>query len=170
MFGKHKLEVEGTFDNVEVKSWKRGAEFKCFGKKCRIAVELKGNLKYSSKKQLDLGYDEVVDGTGKKLYVRNGLFVSTTKPYICDWHKIIFKMEDTNKDYAIYLVDEDETVMLHSENMNMNLSDRYMLNEKLNKNKIRAFCAEHNFTELGRVQGVGIKNLWLFKRRNELKR
>ena len=167
MFGEHKLQVKGTFDKVEVRSGKRGAEFKCFGKMCRAAVRLKGSLTYSQKKALDLGYDEVEDEAGTKLYVRNGSFVSGTKPYICDWHKIIFKMEDTNKDYAIYLVDEDETVMLHSENMSMNLSDRYLLNEKLDKNKIRAFCAEHNFTELGRVQGVGIRDLWLFKRRRK---
>ena len=164
MFG-HKLEVKGTYDKVEVKSNRRGTEFRCFGKKCKTKIQLKGSLKYMERGKLDRGYDKVVDETGTEVYVRNVLFVSETEPYICDWHKIIYKWKDTCKDYAIYLVDEDETVVLHSDNLNLNMSDRYLLNSKLDRNKIRAFCSEYNFHEIGRIQGVGITGLYLFKRR-----
>ena len=95
-----------------------------------------------------------------KAYIKVGEFISKKIPHYTDKSLIVFYAD---REYAIYIRENDETVIL--KDMNPTISDfkSYINRGDFCVDKIRDFCNKNNFVEESKYRGNYIKGLYLFE-------
>lgn len=167
-FNKIKLRVLGykeirvAGDDNDIRAFSNGNKiiFESKEKICKTNINLDKCIKNIRLKLMTCGYHTIELDTEMYCYIDVGKFISENQPYMVNEHMVVFKAD---KDYAIYLFDENETILLHNNGCDISNSDNWLLNEKLDKNRIRTFCEDFNFREVMRLKGLKIKKMYLFE-------